>query len=131
MSVSFDAANTFQVGITPYSVAVADVNGDGILDLISGGTVTPSGSVAQTGAVSVLLGSSSGRFNSSPIVSSGAGFGSATALAVGDFNNDNVLGGIGKDMSYYALEEYTIVKHVMLDITGEQKKAWHSVVFDA
>lgn len=39
--------------------------------------------------------------------------------------------GIGKDMSYYALEEYTVVKHVMLDITGEQKKAWHSVVLDA
>ena len=38
--------------------------------------------------------------------------------------------GIGKDMSYYALEEYTIVKHVMFDITGDQKKAWHSVVFD-
>ncbi|MBI4784724.1 MAG: aminobutyraldehyde dehydrogenase [Oscillatoriophycideae cyanobacterium NC_groundwater_1537_Pr4_S-0.65um_50_18] len=38
--------------------------------------------------------------------------------------------GIGKDMSYYALEEYTIVKHVMLDITGDQKKAWHAVVFD-
>lgn len=39
--------------------------------------------------------------------------------------------GMGKDMSYYALEEYTIVKHVMFDITGDQKKAWHSVVFDA
>jgi betaine-aldehyde dehydrogenase len=39
--------------------------------------------------------------------------------------------GIGKDMSHYALEEYTIVKHVMFDITGDQKKAWHSVVFDA
>lgn len=39
--------------------------------------------------------------------------------------------GIGKDMSYYALEEYTVVKHVMFDITGEQRKAWHSVVFDA
>jgi betaine-aldehyde dehydrogenase len=39
--------------------------------------------------------------------------------------------GIGKDMSYYALEEYTVVKHVMFDMTGEQKKAWHSVVFDA
>lgn len=38
--------------------------------------------------------------------------------------------GMGKDMSYYALEEYTIVKHVMFDITGDQKKAWHSVVFD-
>jgi betaine-aldehyde dehydrogenase len=37
---------------------------------------------------------------------------------------------MGKDMSYYALEEYTIVKHVMFDITGDQKKAWHSVVFD-
>jgi betaine-aldehyde dehydrogenase len=39
--------------------------------------------------------------------------------------------GIGKDMSYYALEEYTVVKHVMFDNTGDQKKAWHSVVFDA
>jgi betaine-aldehyde dehydrogenase len=39
--------------------------------------------------------------------------------------------GYGKDMSHYALEEYTIVKHVMFDITGDAKKAWHSVVFDA
>jgi betaine-aldehyde dehydrogenase len=38
--------------------------------------------------------------------------------------------GYGKDMSYYALEEYTVVKHVMLDTTGDAKKAWHSVVFD-
>lgn len=39
--------------------------------------------------------------------------------------------GIGKDMSYYALEEFTVVKHVMFETAGEQKKAWHSVVFDA
>ncbi len=38
--------------------------------------------------------------------------------------------GIGKDLSHYALEEYTIVKHIMLDITGDSRKAWHSVVFD-
>jgi betaine-aldehyde dehydrogenase len=38
--------------------------------------------------------------------------------------------GIGKDMSHYALEEYTIVKHVMIDITGDQKKAWHTVVLE-
>jgi len=38
--------------------------------------------------------------------------------------------GFGKDMSYYALEEYSIVKHVMLELTGEAKKAWHAVVFD-
>lgn len=38
--------------------------------------------------------------------------------------------GIGKDMSYYALEEFTIVKHVMMDITGDQRKEWHSVVLE-
>ena len=38
--------------------------------------------------------------------------------------------GYGKDMSHYALEEYTVVKHVMFDVTGDAKKAWHSVVFD-
>lgn len=38
--------------------------------------------------------------------------------------------GIGKDMSHYALEEFTIVKHVMMDITGDQRKAWHSVVLE-
>jgi betaine-aldehyde dehydrogenase len=37
--------------------------------------------------------------------------------------------GFGKDMSHYALEEYSIVKHVMFDNTGDQRKAWHSVVF--
>jgi betaine-aldehyde dehydrogenase len=37
--------------------------------------------------------------------------------------------GIGKDMSHYALEEYTIVKHVVFDITGDQRKGWHFTVF--
>ena len=37
--------------------------------------------------------------------------------------------GIGKDLSHYALEEYTIVKHVMLDTTGQQRKPWHFSVF--
>jgi betaine-aldehyde dehydrogenase len=38
--------------------------------------------------------------------------------------------GFGKDMSHYALEEFTIVKHVVFDITGDQKKAGHTVLFD-
>ncbi|PSB13826.1 gamma-aminobutyraldehyde dehydrogenase [filamentous cyanobacterium CCP1] len=38
--------------------------------------------------------------------------------------------GIGKDMSHYALEEFTIVKHVVFDITGDQKKLGHTVLFD-
>ncbi|GAB3300433.1 gamma-aminobutyraldehyde dehydrogenase [Parasphingorhabdus pacifica] len=37
--------------------------------------------------------------------------------------------GFGKDMSAYSFEEYTNVKHVMSDITGESHKSWHHLVF--
>ena len=37
--------------------------------------------------------------------------------------------GFGKDMSVYSLEEYTVVKHVMSDITGRARKEWHRTVF--
>lgn len=37
--------------------------------------------------------------------------------------------GYGKDMSTYSFEEYTQVKHVMHDLTGEPRKGWHSTVF--
>lgn len=33
--------------------------------------------------------------------------------------------GFGKDMSMYALEDYTQIKHVMADITGRIYKDWH------
>lgn len=39
------------------------------------------------------------------------------------------MSGVGKDMSHYALEEYTIVKHVVFDITGDQRKGWHFTTF--
>ncbi|MFE3955915.1 gamma-aminobutyraldehyde dehydrogenase [Nocardia sp. NPDC059091] len=39
--------------------------------------------------------------------------------------------GFGKDMSAYAFEEYTNIKHVMSDITGAAHKPWHDVVFRA
>ena len=39
--------------------------------------------------------------------------------------------GFGKDMSTYYFEEYTAVKHVMFDITGDREKAWHRTVFTA
>lgn len=38
--------------------------------------------------------------------------------------------GIGKDMSHYALEEFTIVKHVMMDLSGDQRKEWHAIVLE-
>jgi len=39
--------------------------------------------------------------------------------------------GFGKDMSTYSFEEYTIVKHVSLDITGTARKEWHRTIFSA
>jgi betaine-aldehyde dehydrogenase len=37
--------------------------------------------------------------------------------------------GFGKDMSTYSFEEYTQVKHVMLDSTQVTRKPWHRTVF--
>jgi len=37
--------------------------------------------------------------------------------------------GIGKDMSIYSFEEYTQIKHVMVELTGEARKAWHYTIF--
>ena len=37
--------------------------------------------------------------------------------------------GFGKDMSTYSFEDYTVVKHVMFDITGVAAKPWHRTVF--
>ena len=37
--------------------------------------------------------------------------------------------GFGKDLSHYALEEYSIVKHVVLDTTGAARKPWHFTIF--
>ncbi|MGH3316921.1 MAG: aldehyde dehydrogenase family protein, partial [Nocardioidaceae bacterium] len=37
--------------------------------------------------------------------------------------------GFGKDMSHYSLDDYTNVKHVMLDVTARAHKDWHRTVF--
>lgn len=37
--------------------------------------------------------------------------------------------GFGKDMSIYSFEEYTNIKHISADITGEVRKDWHRTVF--
>ena len=37
--------------------------------------------------------------------------------------------GVGKDLSHYALEEYSIPKHVMMDLTGDARKGWHFTIF--
>jgi len=37
--------------------------------------------------------------------------------------------GIGKDMSLYAFEDYTQIKHVMIELFGEARKSWHYTIF--
>ena len=37
--------------------------------------------------------------------------------------------GVGKDLSHYALEEYTIPKHIMFDTSGDARKGWHFTIF--
>ncbi|MEK7859083.1 MAG: aminobutyraldehyde dehydrogenase [Elusimicrobiota bacterium] len=37
--------------------------------------------------------------------------------------------GFGKDMSKYAVEEYTVAKHIMVETTGAVRKGWHYTAF--
>ena len=37
--------------------------------------------------------------------------------------------GFGKDMSSYSFDEYTQVKHVMIELTGQPEKSWHYTIF--
>jgi betaine-aldehyde dehydrogenase len=51
-------------------------------------------------------------------------------LAIGsEMPHGGVKGsGFGKDMSMYALEEYTAVKHVVFELTGARRKDWYDAV---
>ena len=37
--------------------------------------------------------------------------------------------GFGKDLSLYAMDEYTRLKHVYVDLTGLQRRSWHYTVY--
>ncbi len=37
--------------------------------------------------------------------------------------------GIGKDMSMYSFDEYTQIKHVLIELNGEPNKSWHYTIF--
>ncbi len=68
-----------------FSIAIADLNGDGKSDLVAANQCATSGD-CSTGNVVVLLGNGDGTFQ--PAVSYGSGGGYAFAVAVGDLNGD-------------------------------------------
>ena len=80
----FGAPTSFIVGPNPTSVAVGDFNGDGIPDLV---VALPQVTDAQ-GAVSILLGTGTGSFITSNTLPAEI---NQLAIAIGDFNNDNIL----------------------------------------
>ena len=78
---TFQAAVTYGSGGEAYSVAAADVNSDGKLDLVVAN--------GQSGSIGVLLGNGDGTFQKAATYSSG-GQGSYS-VAVGDVNGDGKL----------------------------------------
>jgi len=75
----FQLTNTVNVGTNPNSIAAADLNSDGKLDLVTANYTD--------GNVSVLLGHGDATFQTAAQYSAGT---SANFLAVGDFNKDGV-----------------------------------------
>ena len=79
------AASPFAVGPSPYPGTLADLNGDGHLDIIATSTARPSRQGAPAGALTVLLGDGEGGFRGGPVPLRTVSPGFATA---GDLNGD-------------------------------------------
>jgi FG-GAP-like repeat/FG-GAP repeat len=89
MSLPFSITN-YPTGISPSSVAVGDLNGDGQPDLVTaniGGD--PNASPPPAGTVSVLLGSSGGTFSAATPYPTESLM--AFSVAIGDLNGDGHL----------------------------------------
>ena len=83
------AVNYSSGGESAYSVVVADVNGDGKLDLVVANGCL--GSDCSTGSVGVLLGKGDGTFKKVVTYKSGAASVFGSQVAVGDLNGDGKL----------------------------------------
>jgi hypothetical protein len=85
---TFQAAQSFAAGSGPFSVAIGDFNGDGIVDLAVANYLYPHSTV------SILLGKGDGTFGAAQSYAVGVVLGGgdyATSVAVADFNGDGRL----------------------------------------
>jgi len=80
---TFQAQQTIATGTNPYTVALANINGDGIPDF-----VTPN-YFEYGGSPTIFLGKGDGTFSTKPMSLTLAYF--PTSVVVGDFNGDGVL----------------------------------------
>jgi hypothetical protein len=81
----FPAPLSYDAGFSPFSVAAADLNGDGIPDLAvanGGGS-----SASDPGSVTILLGNGDGTFRAAVNYTADR---TPVAVAVGDFNRDGI-----------------------------------------
>jgi len=79
---TFGAVATFAagIGVTPYSVAIDDLDGDGFLDLVTANFFSDD--------VSVLLGAGDGTFGAAATFAAGDG---STSVAIDDLDGDGFL----------------------------------------
>lgn len=83
---TFEPQFSFQAGIFPLAVAVADLNGDGHPDLVTSAPCSVDMSCGHKGAVGVLLGNGDGTFQAIRYYTS-TGYDTAR-IATGDFDGD-------------------------------------------
>jgi len=87
---TFQAPVNYAVGVSPDSIAVADLNGDGALDLAVANSPAQAGynHWPVAGSVSMLFGNGDGTFQPQQVYPTGL---APTSVVVGDFNGDGQL----------------------------------------